>query len=269
MNKETRNTMPTFLVVNDDGYDSPLLRPLVERLMEVGDVRVAVPLHENSWKGKALTRHGHLKVKELKDFPCPAYAIEGTPSDCANMGIYNLFDEQPDWVVSGINLGVNAGVSFVINSGTIGAAFEGALTGIPGVALSVCMEPELYGQWLNERKLSGPLAEKMIAETTTRSAQMMQTISTRGLPEGAMLLNINFPEGLDAKTPAKWTPILDNRYGSLFERSGDGFVFSYRRGDAWRSEQEGDKSVVESGTISVTPLSLMGLSAPLHDSYSL
>ncbi len=251
--------MTKLLIVNDDGADSPLLRPLVAQLARVGDVCVSVPLHENSWKAKAVTRYGKVRVQALTDMGAPAFAVDGTPSDCTNLGIHHLFGEPPDWVVSGINIGVNAGMCFVINSGTVGAALEAAITGLPAVAFSVYLEPSLYQQWVAHRELAGTVAEEMIAATSQRAARMMGKLIERGMPPEAMILNVNFPRQLKPDTPARWVPILDNRYGSLFKREGDAFVHAYR-GESWHDEPYGDRTVLEDGEISVTPMSLRGLS---------
>ncbi|MCH8841405.1 MAG: 5'/3'-nucleotidase SurE [SAR324 cluster bacterium] len=251
--------MTRLLIVNDDGADSPLLRPLVKQLAKVGDVCVSVPLHENSWKAKAVTRYGKVRVQALSDMGAPAFAVDGTPADCANLGIHHLFGEPPDWVVAGINIGLNAGLCFVINSGTVGAALEAAITGLPAVAFSAYLEPSLYQQWVEHRELTGSVAEGMIAATSQRTVRMMGKLIEHGMPQEAMILNVNFPRRLQPDTPARWVPILDNRYGSLFKREGDAFVHAYR-GDSWHGEPYGDRTVLENGEISVTPISLRGLS---------
>jgi 5'-nucleotidase len=258
--------MPTFLLVNDDGVHSPFLLPLAARLAGLGAVRIAVPLHEKSWTGKAMTRHGKLRVHPLRGAAWPAFApysavaVEGTPSDCANLGVHHLFGDPPDWVVSGINIGMNAGLNFIVNSGTVGAAFEAALTGICAVAFSMHMPRPLYEQWVRERALTGALAERAIGAAAERAGRMMEALLAHGLPRGAMVLNVNFPQNLAADTPARWVPVQNNRYGSLFARGEDGYFHAYR-GDAWRDESIlGDKAVVERGEIAVSALTLAALS---------
>ena len=144
--------MPTILLVNDDGVTSPLLAPLARRLAEIAELRLAVPLHERSWTGKSMTRHGLVRAHRLDERSYPelaglnGYAIEGTPADCTNLGIHELFESPPDWVISGINIGVNAGLNFIVNSGTVGAAFEASLTGVPAAAFSVHMIRPVYDE---------------------------------------------------------------------------------------------------------------------------
>jgi 5'-nucleotidase len=196
-----------------------------------------------------------------------AVAVEGTPSDCANLGVHHLFGDEPDWVVSGVNIGLNAGLNFIVNSGTVGAAFEAALVGVPAVAFSMHMPRDLYEEWVNERRLSGPSAARLIATAAERSARMMRSLLARGLPAGAMVLNVNYPMGLTAQTPARWVPVEHNRYGSLFSphADGDGYAHHYQ-GDSWRDDSVlGDKALVERGEIALTALTLGALTVPVED----
>lgn len=250
--------MPKFLLVNDDGVNSPMLRPTVERLRALGTVRVAVPAEEQSWKSKAISRFGTVKVEPRGDFGVEAFAVHGTPSDCVNLGVHQLFSDPPDWVISGINIGDNVGLAFILNSGTVGAAFEAALLGIPAVAFSHHVSWEIYRQWSAEGRLTGAEAEGAVENAADAVGRMMPALLDHGLPEGASMLNINFPQGVEADTPTRWTRLQNNRYGGLFEPDGEGFRHRYR-GDAWReSGADNDRDVVESGVISVTPLTLSG-----------
>lgn len=271
------HSMPTFLLVNDDGAQSPFLLPLAQALAPLGTVRIAVPLDEKSWTGKSMTRHGKLRVYPMRGPAWPAFdafsavAVEGTPSDCANLGVHHLFGDAPDWVVSGVNIGLNAGLNFIVNSGTVGAAFEAALIGVPAVAFSMHMSRPLYEQWVGKRQLTGGEAARLIAAASERSARILRTVLQRGLPEGTMVLNVNYPQGLTARTPARWVPVERNRYGSLFARhaDGDGYAHSYQ-GDSWRDESVlGDKALVERGEIAVTALTLAAMTVPVPDPFPL
>jgi 5'-nucleotidase len=264
--------MPTLLLVNDDGARSPFLLPFARKLSALGQVRIAVPLEEKSWTGKSMTRHGKLHAQPLRgeawpgfeDFP--ALAVDGTPSDCVNLGIHHLFGDAPDWIVSGINIGLNAGLNFIVNSGTVGAAFEAALSGLPAAAFSMHMPRELYDQWIAERKLTGDKAERAIELATSRAANMFRALLERGLPPGAMVVSVNFPRELQPETPARWVPAENNRYGSLFARDGDGGYHHNYRGDSWRDQSVlSDKAVVERGEIAMTALTLNALSVPNSD----
>ena len=121
----------SFLVTNDDGIDSPLLAALVAALLAHGRVTVAAPRTEQSWIGKAISRHRELNVRvSTHHFGCAAWEIDGTPADCVNLALGNLVEQRPDMVVSGINMGSNAGLPLILASGTVGGASEGAAANI-------------------------------------------------------------------------------------------------------------------------------------------
>jgi len=207
-----------------------------------------------------MTRFGRIKAHRVEGFGCEAFRVEGTPADCVNLGIYNLFDSPPDWVVAGVNIGFNWGVNLAINSGTVGAALEAALVGLPAVAFSQDVPGPMYYEWVTHSRISGPEAQGLIASAAQRAAGMTAALLAHGLPPEAMMLNVNFPKGLTPTTPVRWVPLRNNRYGSLFVAEGDGYRHSYR-GDTW-AEDDGldDFSVVNRGEVSVTPLNLNGLS---------
>jgi len=264
--------MPTVLLVNDDGAQSPFLLPFAQKLRALGEVRIAVPSEEKSWSGKSMTRHGKLRARPLSGDgwsgfePFEALAVDGTPSDCANLGIHHLFGAKPDWVVAGINIGLNAGLNFIVNSGTVGAAFEAALSGVPAAAFSMHMPRDLYDQWIRERRLTGPQAEKMIGLAATRSAELFRMLVERGLPPGAMVLNVNLPQDLRPDTPLRWVPVEDNRYGSLFSKDREGGYHHHYQGDSWRDRSVlGDKAAVENGAIAITALTLAAMTVPISD----
>ena len=254
--------MPILLVVNDDGIDSPMLPPMAAKLAALGTVRIAVPLEEQSWKGKAITRFGRVEVERRPEFGVEAFAVAGTPSDCVNLAAHHLFGEPPDWILSGINIGSNAGAGFIINSGTVGAAFEGALQGIPSVAFSACFAPEQFRQWSAENRLTSPAALEVIDSTTTRAARMMASIMANGMPGDSVILNINFPARVGPDTPVRWVPVQNNRYGAVFRRDADGFVPCDHVGLTGGEDVLTDRAVVLRGEISVSALSIAAMGVP-------
>ena len=252
--------MTSLLIVNDDGAESPMLPPMAEKLSRLGSVRIAVPETEQSWQGKAMTRFGRIKVRSLPGMGVEAFAVSGTPADCVNLAVHHLLPEPPDWIVSGINIGVNSGTGFIINSGTVGAALEGALQSVPSVAFSTYLPPEWFAEWLEHRTLEHPGARRVIDTTTTRMAAMMAQLIASGLPPEAMILNINFPGEVDGGTPVRWVPAQFSRYGKVFRPDGDGFVPAAKIEVQGENGGDSDRSVLQAGAISVTPLSLKGLS---------
>jgi 5'/3'-nucleotidase len=131
-------TRPLFLVTNDDGVSADGIHALAEGVLAVGDVVVVAPDRERSAAGHSLTLHHPLRATELsKD----RYVVDGTPTDCVNWGThYLLRKRKPDAILSGINFGLNLGDD-VTYSGTVSAAFEGAILGIPAIAFSQEIAP--------------------------------------------------------------------------------------------------------------------------------
>ena len=125
--------MPRILVTNDDGYRSEGIHALAEALRAIGDVTVVAPVEEASAIGHALTLRRPLRLETIAD---RTFAVDGTPTDCVNVAITQVFKGLPDLVVSGINKGWNLGDD-ITYSGTVAGALEGALLGIPSIAVSL------------------------------------------------------------------------------------------------------------------------------------
>lgn len=127
-----------ILVVNDDSIHSPGLALLAKAAMELGDVWVVAPAHQCSAMSQKLSIHAALRVERVEDFPVPvkaAYKVDGTPVDCVKVALQYILEEKPDYVFSGINDGYNAGYD-IAYSGTLGAALEAVMNGIPAMAFS-------------------------------------------------------------------------------------------------------------------------------------
>jgi 5'-nucleotidase len=179
---------PTILVSNDDGIDAPGIRALAEALADLGDVRVVAPDREQSAKSHSISLDRPLRVEERQK---GWWAVDGTPADCVYLGLLHLLPEPPALVASGINRGFNLGSDFFY-SGTVAAAVEGAIRGVPAFAISL------------ER---GP-AEGL--EAAARFAHALgHAILAEGLPSKT-LLNVNVPNR---------GPILGYRWTRLGERA--------------------------------------------------
>jgi 5'-nucleotidase len=127
------NDRPLFLLSNDDGVNAAGLRAAEQVLQGLGDVIVAAPDRERSATSHSISLDRPLRAEEVRP---GAYAIDGTPVDCVYLALLHLCPRRPDLVISGINHGYNLG-SDVFYSGTVAAAVEGALRGVPGIALSL------------------------------------------------------------------------------------------------------------------------------------
>ena len=146
-----RDEISWVLVTNDDGCDSPGLVPLMRELLARSEVSALVPEREYSWSSKTMSRFGELEYTPRERESIPFFTANGSPADCANLGIHKLKPSRPSLLVSGINIGANAGLAYLLSSGTIGAAVEGMLSGIPAVALSLQLHREDYRDWRTNR----------------------------------------------------------------------------------------------------------------------
>ena len=128
-----------IMLVNDDGIDAPGIRALVERLKKEHEIYVCAPSEQRSGFSHGVTYFHDKTHVEERNIPgaVKAWAVDGTPADCAYLGIYALMDRKPDLLVSGINQGQNMSAD-IVYSGTIGAACEGLIAHVPSIAISWC-----------------------------------------------------------------------------------------------------------------------------------
>src|SRR5512136_1812655 len=122
-----------ILVTNDDGIHSKGIIVLAKALQEIGNIFVVAPDSEQSAVAHSLTLHRPLRVEKIKK---NFYAVDGTPADCIHLGVNTILRKRPRLIVSGINKGGNL-ADDIIYSGTVSAAFEGTLLGIPSFAISL------------------------------------------------------------------------------------------------------------------------------------
>jgi 5'-nucleotidase len=170
---------PLILISNDDGIEAAGILSLAAALDTIGDVVIAAPLQEMSAVGHAITMRDPVRVRPWP-FRGPsgqltAYAVSGTPADCVKLALDKLVPRHPDLVVSGINHGPNTAVN-VIYSGTVSAATEAAILGIPAIAFSYCR----WGS--GDFEASGRVAQEVVAQ-----------VLSNPFPPG-ILLNVNIPD---------------------------------------------------------------------------
>jgi len=245
-----------ILVTNDDGVDSPALVPLVHELRAQGALRVAVPATERSWIGKAISRWDEIAIQRVVRDDVEIWTVDGFPADCTNLGVHSLFGEPPELVVSGVNVGLNIGLGFFLSSGTIGAAMEGWIAGIPAIALSVGRIGE-DREWKREA-VANP--DHPIWKRAARvGATVVQEIRASGFPAGVDLVSVNFPADADVDTPRVVTELAVVGYDRLFrKKSEDVYVHDFDGAlrDVESVPEQSDIAVVRSGRVSITPIRL-------------
>jgi len=192
---------PNILVVNDDGITAPGIKALMNIAAEFGKVIVVAPDSPQSGMGHAITISKPLRLEKVQLYPgFETYHCSGTPVDCVKLAVNQILHKKPDLCISGINHGLNNSIN-VIYSGTMSAAMEGAIEGIPSIGFSV----DDHGMDADFEPCL-PFVRKMI-----------KRVLEHGLPEG-VLLNINFPRepilGLKIcrQAKAKWKEEFDERH---------------------------------------------------------
>ena len=168
---------PLILVTNDDGITAPGMRTLISVMRDIGDVVVVAPDGPQSGMGHAITVNDTLYIEKVDiDGKQPEYSCSGTPADCVKLAVREILDRKPDICVSGINHGSNSSIN-VIYSGTMSAALEAGIEGIPAIGFSL-----LDYNWNANFEHCKPFVE-----TITRQ------VLENGLPDG-VVLNVNLPK---------------------------------------------------------------------------
>jgi len=227
--------MPRILVTNDDGYRSEGIHALARALRGIGEVTIVAPTSEASAIGHALTLRHPLRLERIDDH---VYAVEGTPTDCVNVAVTHVFKALPELVVSGINKGWNLGDD-ITYSGTVAGALEGALLGIPAMAVSL-------------RQTRGDYDFSYAARA---AATLGDAMLRRPLPPRTFL-NINVPKG----QPQGYRVTVQakrNHVTSVSERhdpKGRPYYWIEEGQNEWEPHDRSDYQAVRDGYISVTPL---------------
>ncbi|QYY37381.1 5'/3'-nucleotidase SurE [Ruficoccus sp. ZRK36] len=254
---------PLALITNDDGIDSWFLRVLVEAMLDKFDVFVAAPMGEQSWIGRAMSRRRQIDMAEVAGLHCPAYALDGTPSDCVNIALGHLMgDRKPDVVCSGINLGYNACLPLILSSGTVAGAMEGAFWGLPAVAFSHVI-PQVDFEAIRQKngQAEGEMAESVKCSAVQGVELALAVTGQR--PTSPTVHNINFPKRTYADTEVVRTIPSPMPMHSLFARTGENhFHFNKVEREPVPHGQLDDMQALNAGKISYTVLDLASIAVP-------
>ena len=231
------------LLSNDDGIHAPGLKTLEDAIRPlVGELWVVAPETEQSATSHSLTLRRPLRIHHISDH---RYAVDGTPTDAVLLGVNEVMkDGPPDLILSGINRGGNLGED-VTYSGTVAAAMEGALLGIPSIALSQVYEDRHKVKW---------------ATAKTWMPKVLKQLLSAGWPKG-IFMNVNFPD----RTAANVTGIEVCRQGRRkiggeltrgVDPRGDEYFWIGPQRDEQKFLKGSDLAAVNDGAIAVTPLAL-------------
>ena len=228
-----------ILLSNDDGYFAPGLAALAEALASVGDITVVAPERDRSGASNSLTLDRPLSVRRSH---LGFHYVNGTPTDCVHLAVTGLLDELPDIVVSGVNHGANMGDD-TIYSGTVAAATEGFLLGIPGIAVSRVSRGD--GNFAAAAQVAADLVKRFAASPSRQS----------------FLLNVNVPDVPYAALGAVEVTRLGKRHKAepvvkSENPRGQTVYWVGAAGDAADAGPGTDFFAVAAGRVSVTPLQM-------------
>jgi 5'-nucleotidase len=231
--------MMTILVTNDDGIGSLGIQTLARRLARLGTVWVIAPDRERTAVGHALTLHKPLRLMPVKP---RWFAVNGTPTDCVNLAVKHVLRRPPALVVSGVNRGVNLGDD-VTYSGTVSAALEGAILGIPSIAVSQDGRDRFFFEAAADYAL-------VVARAVLR----------HGLSPGT-LLNVNVPNRPRAGIKGICVTRLSRRRfeNPIIEKTdprGRKYYWIAGTRITWSRQRDSDYTALRRGLVSVTPLHL-------------
>lgn len=242
--------MKSILLTNDDGYSCAGFYPLLDELKKQYDVTAIAPKFQKSGSGKSLSVHEPIPFKKVVHEGHDVFAIEGSPADCVQIGLYDLMKKRPDLVVSGINVGANIGNAMILSSGTIGAAMEGAIDGVVSIAASLIEPADKVIDYFS------PGSYKYFENAAKIVARLVKLIESVDLPAGIDVLSINIP--FDAKEDADIAITRPSQHptGGIYKRSGDAFSF-----DKWDVTFENmmdgtDTKAIHEGKVAITPIDL-------------
>ena len=227
---------PSILVTNDDGIDSEGIAALAQALGRVGQVRVVAPRQEMSASSHSISLSRPLRYEQVKT---DWYAVHGTPADAVIMALNHIIPEMPDMVFSGINKGSNLGAN-AYYSGTVGTAVEGALHGIPAIAISICARQNFQFE---------PAADF--------AARLAGMVLEGGLPAG-VTLNVNVPDGWSngVRLARQGARIARNVLVETTDPKDRKYYWIAEQVDSQKIPPDSDYAAVRDGHIAITPLTL-------------
>jgi len=227
--------MRRILVTNDDGYFSPGIQALAEALQPFGEVTIVAPQTEASAVGHALTLRRPLRFEAIAP---GVWAVDGTPTDCVNIALSQLYPDGLDLIVSGINKGLNIGDD-VTYSGTVAGALEGALLGYQAVAFSLEQGPGGYD----------------FGRAAAIAADVVASVLEDPLPVRSFL-NVNVPvgtpRGIRVTVQARRNHIT--KIARRIDPRGLPYFWVEEAQDDWQPHDRSDYQAIRDGFVSITPL---------------
>jgi 5'-nucleotidase len=223
-----------ILISNDDGLDSPFLGRFLDAFSGIAEsVVCVVPANEQSWIGRAYSRHKTLTFKEREARGnVRICTVDGTPADCVNIALGHVLKEKPDAVISGMNIGHNLALPLLWSSGTFAAAVEGAAMGCPAFACSLQLANEYYEMCRLRHSAPPESLDATLKAACLHSASFVARKLASGNLEAFTVHNMNYPSGYLESSEFKMCEPARVTVKPLHNEMSEGkFEFKYSIGD--------------------------------------
>jgi len=248
------------MVTNDDSVQSNGLIELARAISRHADVIVVAPEQPQSATALSLTFHKPLRVSRVQKAEFDCYAVSGSPGDCVMIGVNKILPRRPDLVASGINIGDNNSFQDILASGTVAAAIEAAITGIPAIAFSMeVAEEAIFALEYDQPDFS------RAAEV---AGEVAKDVLEHGMPPDTEILNVNFPSKMDSATEITLTQVARRKYTDkvIVRKDPRGRAYYWLFGERLASfpQNTDADAVLSAKRISITPL-VLNMSGPISE----
>jgi len=246
------------MVTNDDSVQSNGIIELARAAAKHAEAIIVAPEQPQSATALSMTFHKPLRVNRVRREKFECYAVSGSPGDCVMIGVNKVLPRRPDLVVSGINIGDNNTFQDILASGTVAAALESAITGIPAIAFSM----EVSGESLFALEYDQP----DFTNAGIIASEIIRDVLENGMPAGADILNVNFPPKVEPSTPIMLTMVGRRKYADkvIVRRDPRGRAYYWLFGERLtRFPPNTDaEAVVVKRNVSITPM-VLRMSGPI------
>ena len=246
------------MVTNDDSVQSNGIIELARAAAKHAEAIIVAPEQPQSATALSMTFHKPLRVNRVRREKFECYAVSGSPGDCVMIGVNKVLPRRPDLVVSGINIGDNNTFQDILASGTVAAALESAITGIPAIAFSM----EVSGESLFALEYDQP----DFTNAGIIASEIIRDVLENGVPAGADILNVNFPPKVEPSTPIMLTMVGRRKYADkvIVRRDPRGRAYYWLFGERLtRFPPNTDaEAVVVKRNVSITPM-VLRMSGPI------
>jgi 5'-nucleotidase len=248
------------MVTNDDSVQSNGILELARAAAKHAETIIVAPEQPQSATALSMTFHKPLRVNRVRREKFECYAVSGTPGDCVMIGVNKVLPRRPDLVVSGINIGDNNTFQDILASGTVAAALESAITGIPAIAFSM----EVSGESLFALEYDQP----DFTNAARIAGEIIGDVLENGMPRGADILNVNFPPKVEPTTPIRLTEVGRRKYADkvIVRKDPRGRAYYWLFGERLTKFPPNTdiEAVVAERNVSITPI-VLRMSGPITE----